>query len=368
MTLTILDKYIIKQFIRNFLFSLLCFILVFILVDLFENLDRFIDNKFNFIRIANYYYYFTPEIIKLVTPVSMLLATLFTAGRMINFNELVAVKNAGVSLLRFMMPFFIVGALVTGLSIYFNNWIVPEANKKKFFIERNFLGKNIITVGLTRLYFQDSKNQLILIEQFKEVESSAKKVSILVYKPDNLTELVKRIDIEELKWENGRWKIINGIERTLNAESENLTNYSQIYADEVKGINKINLKPTDITKKQLKPDELNYGELKEFINSQVKGGQNVARAQVDFYSKISFPFSSLIVIIFGISISTGTKKRRSLAIQFGISMLTSFIYLGFVKFSHTFGYNGDLNPLITAWLANIIFATYGGVNLYIKNY
>jgi len=161
----LVDKYIVKQFIKNFFFALLCFILIFILVDLFENLDKFIDNRFNLFRVLNYYYYFSPEIIKLVAPISMLLATLFTAGRMINFNEIVAVKNAGVSLQRFMMPFLILGALVTAISIYFNNWVVPEANKQKFFIERNYLGKNVITEGLTRLYFQDSQNQLVLIDQ-----------------------------------------------------------------------------------------------------------------------------------------------------------------------------------------------------------
>jgi lipopolysaccharide export system permease protein len=99
-----------------------------------------------------------------------------------------------------------------------------------------------------------------------------------------------------------------------------------------------------------------------------RGGQAVDRQLVDFYSKISFPFSNLIVIIFGISISTGSKRRKGLAMQFGISILVSFVYLGFVKISQSFGYNGDLNPLLTAWLANIAFAGFGGINLYLKNY
>jgi len=89
---------------------------------------------------------------------------------------------------------------------------------------------------------------------------------------------------------------------------------------------------------------------------------------VDFYSKISFSFSSIIVIIFGISISTGSKRRKGLALQFGISILVSFVYLGFVKISQSFGYNGDLNPLFTVCLANIMFAGFGMINLYFKSY
>lgn len=363
-----IDRYIIFQFVKNFLFALLCFILIFILVDLFENLDKFIDNKLNFGMILNYYLYFIPEIIRLITPIAVLLATLFTAGRMVNYNETIAVKNAGISLVRFMMPFLAMGMLVTSVSLYFNNWVVPEANKKKFFIERNYLGKNKNTVGLNKLYFQDSKNQLILIDQFRETDMTALRVSVQLYDPDTLTQLVKRIDAEQMKWDGSKWLMINAAERDFSGENEVLTNYPEITVSNIAGINKLNLVPSQITRKQLKPDEMNYGELEEFIVSLKKGGQDTDRQMVDFYSKISFSFASLIIVIFGISISTGSKRRRGLALQFGISILVSFIYLGFIKISQSFGYNGDLDPLLTAWLANIAFAGFGMINLYFKNY
>jgi lipopolysaccharide export system permease protein len=368
MEIKLIDKYIIKQFIKNLLFALLCFILIFILVDLFENLDKFIDNSLGMDIILQYYFYFIPEIVKLVTPLSVLLATLFTAGRMVNFVEIVAVKNAGISLIRFMMPFLAVGIVVTGITIYFNNWTVPEANKKKFFIERNYLGKNRIVEGLEKLYFQDSRNRLIIIEQFNEIDLTANRVSILIFNPDTLTALIKRIDAPTMKWENNTWVLNNAVTRDFSHQGEILNTFEIKPVSEIDGLGKLNVKPEQITKKQLKPDEMNYTELSDFIKSQSAGGQSVDKIRVDFYSKISFPFSSIIVIVFGISISTGTKARKGLAMQFAISILVSFIYLGFVKISQSFGYNGDLNPMFTAWLANIAFAAFGGVNLYLKNY
>jgi lipopolysaccharide export system permease protein len=362
-----IDIYIITHFIKNLLFALLCFIIIFILVDLFENLDKFIDNKTELYLVFRYYFYFIPEIIRLVAPISMLLATLFTAGRMINYNEIIAVKNAGLSLSRFLLPFICIGIVVTGFSVYFNNWLVPEANKNKFFIERNYLGRQQNVQGFNRLYFQDSKYQVVLIDQFNELDLTAYKVSILVFNPSNPVELERRIDADKMIWENGSWVLYNAVEREF-TQSLEIRNYDLIKPEDIGGINKINLSPNLITKKQLKPDEMNYSEMREFLVSQAKGGQNTDRIQVDFYSKISFPFSNLIVIIFGISITTGSKKRKGLAMQFAISILVSFIYLGFVKISQTFGYNGDLNPVLTAWLANIAFAGFGGLNLYLRNY
>lgn len=368
MQVKLIDKYIYIQFLRNLLFALLCFILIFILVDLFENLDKFIDNKLDFYTVLKYYFYFIPEIIKLITPISMLLATLFTVGRMINFNEIVAVKNAGVSLIRFMAPFLAIGFVVTCISLYFNNWTVPEANKKKFYIERNYLQKNLNIANFNRLYFQDHRNQLIFIEQFKEIDLSADKVSLLLYNPDSLTKLEQRIDAEKMIWKNEKWVFIKAALRSFRNGTEVLTIYEKIPSDNIIDILPINLKPQQIIKKQLKPDEMTYTEIKDFLDSQVKGGQSADRTLVDYYSKISFPFSNLIVIIFGISISTGSRKRKGLAMQFGISILVSFVYLGFVKISQTFGYNGDLNPVLTAWLANLVFTSAGSLNLYFKNY
>lgn len=363
-----IDRYIIFQFVKNFLFALLCFILIFILVNLFENLDKFIDNKLPFTAVLTYYLYFIPEIIRLITPIAALLATLFTAGRMVNSNETTAIKNAGVSLVRFMMPFIAMGVLITAGALYFNNWIVPEANKKLFFMERNSLGKNKTVAGLNRLYFQDTKNQLILIDQFRESDMTALKVSIQLYDADSLNHMVKRLDAEQMKWDGKAWQLVNASERSFSDSSEQLTTYKVIPMADVQGFNKVNLVPSQITRRQLKPDEMNYGELEEFIVSLKKGGQDTDRQMVDFYSKISFSFSSIIVIIFGISISTGSKRRKGLALQFGISILVSFVYLGFVKISQSFGYNGDLNPLFTAWLANIVFAGFGTINLYFKSY
>jgi lipopolysaccharide export system permease protein len=334
-------------------------------VDLFENLDKFIDNHLTLGLVIKYYFFYIPEIIHLVTPIAVLLSTLFTVGRMLNFNEITAVKNAGVSLFRFMLPFLITGTVITGISIYFNNWLVPEANKQKFAIERNYLGKYRDYSGLNRLYFQDSKNRIITIEAFNDAEFTANKVSILEFNPDTLTKLVRRIDADKMKWENNNWVLYNALERDFNSQIEGIKHYLQI---EFEGIGKLNLSINQISKKQLLPDEMNYSELKQLIDNQAKGGQNTDKLLVDYYSKISFPFSSLIVIIFGISISTGTRKRKGLAMQFGISILVSFVYLGFVKISQTFGYNGDMNPVFTAWLANLAFALFGGVNLYLRNY
>src|SRR3989339_1227058 len=132
----ILDKYLVKQFLLTIIFGLLAFTLIFVVIDMMENLDDFIDQNVSMDIILNYYLVFSPEIIRLITPVAVLFAALFTAGKAANLSELTAIKASGVGLYRFMAPFVIAALFISLLSIYFGGYLVPMANETKIYIER----------------------------------------------------------------------------------------------------------------------------------------------------------------------------------------------------------------------------------------
>jgi lipopolysaccharide export system permease protein len=58
--------------------------------------------------------------------------------------------------------------------------------------------------------------------------------------------------------------------------------------------------------------------------------------------------------LFGLPISSN-KRKGGLAIQFGLNVLITFVYLVFMQVSKSFGKNGLLEPIVTAWFANIVF-------------
>lgn len=361
-----LDYYILKQFVKNFLFGLLSFLIIFVLVDLFENLDKFIDNNLNFEVIFTYYIYFTPEIIKLITPVAMLLSTLFTVSRFNSYSEMTAINSAGISYFRFSYTLIAFGILVTLLSVYFNGWVVPKSNSSKLNFERTYLKKNLISGTIQNLHIQDSENRILVIGNYNESDKTGLNVSYQIFSDKNPSKMISRFDIKSMKWDSLKtdWKFMNTLKREFDSlNSENFIILDTIYASEIPEIKKIYISPSQIIKKQLKPDEIMLPDLKEFIDTMEESGQTVLKAKVDYYSKISFPFANIITILFGLSFNAH-KRKGSAALQFGISILITFIYLGFIKISQTFGYNGDINPLLTAWMANILFFIISLINLF----
>ncbi len=345
-----MDRYIVKQFITTAIFSLLAVTIIFVVIDAMEKLDSFLDRQADATLIAKYYFFFIPEIIKLITPVGMLLASLFVTARMSTQNELTAMKSSGISLYRIMVPYVIVALVVTAGMVYFNGWIVPIANKQKLEIERVYLSRNVVNASRANIYIQDTPTRILSIGYYDDSRNMASKVSIQDFSDTNLTVLIGRADANSMEWDSTSqgWILRGGTLRTFVNGKEALTEFS------VQPAGKLYFTPEDLRKKQQKPDEMDYYTLEEFIKNQQRAGQDVSRWLVDFHSKISFPFATVIVVLFGVPFAS-VKRRGGVGVQLGISLLICFVYLIFMKVSQVFGYNGDVNPLLTAWAANIVF-------------
>lgn len=357
--MTRIDRYVLRQFIVTAFFAVIAFTVIFVVIDMMENLDDFLDRNATGAIIATYYFYFVPEIVKLMVPLAMLLSALFTTGRLSTLNELTALKAGGMSLYRFMTPVIVFSLAVSGVSIYFNGWIVPYANHQKLQIGRAYFQKNIEFVSKNNIFIQDSETRILSIGLFDDYHSAAQRVSVQEFDREDRTRLVRRLDASEMRWNDSdrSWTLMKGIERVFTERGETVRPFpSQTLAN-------LHFSPGDIKKKQQKPDEMNYTDLREFIGNQQRAGQDVSRWLVDFYGKIAFPFSNFIVVLFGIPFSS-VKRKAGLGVEFGIAIGICFIYMIFLKISQAFGYNGDLDPLLTAWLANIIFLAAGLYNLW----
>ena len=353
----ILDKYVIRQFLQTILFGLIAFLFIFVVVDLMENLDDFIDQDMSFFQILHYYFVFTPEIIRLMLPVAVFLSCIFTVGKLTNQNELAAVKAGGVSLYRFMSPFVITAFLISIFAIFFGGFTVPAANKEKVFIERNYMKKAVAVTG-SNILFQDNFTRIVSVANYNTKSRTAYTIGIQEFDPADNTRMMSRIDASKMKYDStGRkWILHNAITRNFIGDRQTETRNTTLEIDY------LNFLPDDILKKQRKPEEMNLLELTEFAQEQLDTGNNPTRIRIAYHSRIAFAFASLVVVLFGVPFSAN-KRRGGLALQIGISLLITFLYLVFMNISQAFGKNGVMNPILTAWFANFVFISAGIINL-----
>jgi lipopolysaccharide export system permease protein len=353
----ILDRYLVKQFLQTLLFSIVAFTLIFVIINSMESLDDFIDENVAGTLIIQYYLVFIPEIIRLILPVSVLLACLFTSGKMSNQNELTAIKASGVSIYRYMAPFVITATIISVFTVYFSGYLVPMANKHRVFIEQTYMKKGLVHFG-SNIFFQDSPDRIVTISYFDVLMNQANQVSIHEFNPKDRTKLTSRSDAVRMAYDTTKhkWQMFNGITRTFGDDSETIEKFV------VKEYPSLHFKPEDVIRKQRKPEEMTLTELNNFAKEQLRTGNDATRTEIAYQSRIAFSFASIIVVLFGLPLSAN-RRKSGLAVQFGINMVVTFVYLVFMKIFQAFGENGAMNPMLTAWLANIIFLLAAVYNL-----
>lgn len=350
----LLDRYILRRFLLTVFFALIAFTVIFVVVDLIENLDRFIDHQVPRHVVASYYLYYLPYIMTLILPVAMLLASLFSIGQMARFNELIAIRSSGVSIYRILAPVFVAAFVVSVVDYYFSETIVPITNDRKFQIKRTYLDRVPRRVQIRRanVYIQDTADRRVFIGFFDPRKKIGHNVSIQQYKGSRM---VKRWDARRLVWQDSIWVLESGYLRDFEAKGERAQPFANVH------FAGLNFRPSDLASVQKPPEEMSYRELKLFIREVKRNGGNPRQWLVDLYMKIAFPFSNLIIVMFGAPLAS-TKRRSGAMVGFGISLAICFLYFGIIRIGQSLGHNGRLTPWLGAWIGNILF---GSVAVYL---
>ncbi len=346
-----LDRYLLKRFFINVLIAVLTWIIIFLVVDIIENISKFIDHKATFQQVFLYYLYYIPYIISLTLPVAMLLSVLFTLSTLANNNELIAEFSAGISLYRLLAPLFVVALLISVGAGFFNEKVVPRANQLRLNLKRYEISGHNRPSEMTRsnIYRQDEENRKFVIKYFNSKNNTARSVSIQTFEGPAL---IERIDAERMVWKDGHWLLKKGRVRQFSGNRERLMTFEDSLFKASR------LSPEDLMDIQKKPEEMSFSELNRFIRELRAIGAEVKKWEVERHLKIAMPFANFIVILLGAPLAS-RKRRGGIGLNFGISLMVSFIYFIIIRTGQVFGHQGKLDPLLAAWLGNLIFLTLG---------
>jgi lipopolysaccharide export system permease protein len=283
----------------------------------------------------------------------------FTFGILQKNNELSALKASGISIRRVSISLLILSTFFCIFSFYFDNLYVTKHIQK-----RNELGSKY---NLTKskknkikkkdIFRHESNDEILGIKRYNFRNKIAHNVTI--QKIAN-GKLISRIDAPIMEWDSTRqnWVIPNHFSRKFFTDSI-------LYAkSEVDTILILNFNPTDLTQATVKPEEMNYWELKKFVVKLKNHGVKDPRWAVNMHFKTAFSCTSFLMVLFGISLSI-RKPRSNLAVGIGISIFIIFIYYIAIKTGQSLGYKGTLSPIISVWAPNWFFL-FSGIILFSK--
>jgi lipopolysaccharide export system permease protein len=125
-----LDSLILKAFIGPFLATFLITLFVLIMQFFWLYIDDFVGKGLDAFTLMKLTGYLAATFVPLALPLALLISSIMTFGNLGESFELVAIKSAGIPLLRFMRPLLVMSMIIGFISFLFGNYIIPVANLK----------------------------------------------------------------------------------------------------------------------------------------------------------------------------------------------------------------------------------------------
>ncbi len=345
----ILDRYIIRKFLGTYLFAIALIIVIVVIFDAAEKIDDFIELKAPLSEILfSYYLNFIPFFINQFSGLFTFIAVIFFTSKMAYQTEIIAILSGGVSFNRFMWPYFLSAAAITLLSLVLNLAVIPSANANRLDFELQYL-KRMKNMKYDRhIYRQIEPGTFVYIRDYQGVTNSAAYFALETYENDAI---VSSLEGAGVKYdpEQCRWTAPKSIARHFDGEKEIFTNTLPL--DTV-----INLRLNELGRVQDVVTTMNISELSHFIKHQkAKGSDMVPQFEVEWHKRFSAPFSTFILTLIGVSLSS-RKMRGGTGLHIGIGIVLCFSFILFSRFTDEFAKGGLLPPGIAVWIPNVIYA------------
>ncbi|MBP0905069.1 LptF/LptG family permease [Mariniflexile gromovii] len=133
----ILDRYILTTYLKTFFSVFIILMLIFVLQTIWLYIRELSGKDLDISVIFKFLFYFTPKLIPLVLPLTILLASIMVFGSFAENYEFAAMKSTGISLQRAMSGLSIFIIILGIVTFFFSNNVIPWAELKSFNLRSN---------------------------------------------------------------------------------------------------------------------------------------------------------------------------------------------------------------------------------------
>jgi lipopolysaccharide export system permease protein len=369
--LSLMDRYLFSQLIPPFLFSVGLVSSLGVAIGYLSDLsNKVVDKNLPLTDAIAILLLKVPEFTAYALPISLMLATLLSYGRLSQDSEIIALRSCGTSLYRIIAPALVLSFIVTGMTFIFSELVVPAANYRATEIL-------VQTIQEEHPFWQ---NKDIFYPNYQEVQLSTgqriRQLKSLFYAEKFDGQNMK--DVTILEWVGGDLhQIIVSGSATWNTRQNqwdfyNGTRYKIAKDTSFREAHPFRHQRIDLPKAAFEfalqgrdPFEMNVVQAQQYIKllRWIGDKKKLTTFEVRIQQKLAFPF---ICVVFGLvgSVLGVQPLQMSRGTSFGLSVLIIFGYYVLAFLMGSFGMIGLLTPWMAAWLPNIICLAIAGSLLY----
>lgn len=359
----LLDRYVLGHFFQAYIYCIAGFISIWFIFDVSDNISTFLDQRISRMLILKYYLTQAPQILVILLPVALLLALLFSLGRMSRSNEVVSMLTAGVSLPRIIAPLLLAGLLTTGASTFLNYSLAPHAEyaRKKLLEDPQSRRQQL---GLLAQIFRNrTDNRTWFIQQFYPGDNKFNTVHIVQQDANdnivaNYLATTAFYHPETHAWEFQQMKVIyydeaGNITRQIPyVESMSITDWSET--------------PFRLSSANVRAEYLSVPELQEYLQFNSDFPPTLlAPFATHLEYRLALPWTCLVVALIAAPLGIGYSRRGILS-SVAAAILLVFAMNFVMHFFLALGEGARIPNWAAAWTPNIFFGVLGLILIYFR--
>jgi lipopolysaccharide export system permease protein len=128
--LKIIDKFLLKSFIPPFIVSFGIALFVLVMQVLWVYIDEIMGKGLTIFELTELIFYLSMTLVPMGFPIAVLISTVMVMGNLAEKYELSSLKSAGIGLVRILRPMMLACGLITVISIFVSEEVIPWANLK----------------------------------------------------------------------------------------------------------------------------------------------------------------------------------------------------------------------------------------------
>jgi len=271
------------------------------------------------------------------------------------------------------MPLIVTGMLISVAVFLVNDRVVPKTTMKANEIKEEYIdsakrrkkgkkGKKI----LENLALYGKGHKIIYVRKYSSYDNKIE--DIIIHDQDKSQNIISKTTARYAEWIEGKWYGKDIVFFPLDSDGR-IIGDPEFYDE---GLLNIKETPADFRKRShqsrfMSFELMSYGELEEYIERlSFESGPTVRNMKVALNQKVAFPFVNVIVVLIASPFALIHTRKGGVMLGIAISMVLVFGYYAFMTISLALGRSGFVEPALSAWMSNIVFA-FAGLMLIVRH-
>jgi lipopolysaccharide export system permease protein len=357
---SIINRYILKEFLTPFAVNVSFFTFVFLMAELIQITNWVVNYSIDLTTVLQMIFYQIPFLLIFVLPISVMITILLTFLRLSNENEILAIKNGGISIYALLAPVFafcLIGFVLTMTMSLYGQSKGRAALRE---LTRQVVSSNI-TIGLAERTFNDDfTDVMVYVNEINPQDKTLKDIFIEDRRqPDRASTVIAP-----------RGQIFNDSQRAV---SHLILFNGTIFQVDLKDKAARSVRfdrydisletkraPSKTEENPERPKEISTGDLYRLVKTASADKELYFKALLELHRRFALPFGCFALGLLAMPLGVQSKTaKRSFGIFLGL-LFYLFYYL-LMSVGKVYGETGAYPPAIGMWLPNFVI---GGLGLY----